>query len=85
MFTFAKSVLCPTDQIALPDFFFGAMENWGLVTYRETRLLYDPLTSSNANKESTATIIAHELAHMVSWLCPVCINLFYLTEAKDLP
>lgn len=43
------------------------MENWGLVTYRETNLLYDPLTSSNRNKETTATIIAHELAHMVSW------------------
>ncbi|KAG7273196.1 hypothetical protein CRUP_018000, partial [Coryphaenoides rupestris] len=53
-----------TDQIALPDFYFGAMENWGLVTYRETNLLYDPLTSSNRNRETTATIIAHELAHM---------------------
>lgn len=55
-----------TDQVALPDFYYGAMENWGLVTYRETRLLYDPETSSNGNKETTATIIAHELAHMVS-------------------
>ncbi|KAL7401763.1 hypothetical protein ABVT39_004363 [Epinephelus coioides] len=53
-----------SDQIALPDFYFGAMENWGLVTYRETNLLYDPVTSSNRNKETTATIIAHELAHM---------------------
>ncbi|XP_061532510.1 aminopeptidase N [Phycodurus eques] len=52
------------DQIALPDFYFGAMENWGLVTYRETKLLYIPLTSTSQNKESTATIIAHELAHM---------------------
>ncbi|XP_053175977.1 aminopeptidase Ey [Scomber japonicus] len=56
--------LCKSDQIALPDFYFGAMENWGLVTYRETNLLYDPVTSSNRNKETTATIIAHELAHM---------------------
>uniref|UniRef100_A0A8C8HK03 Aminopeptidase n=1 Tax=Oncorhynchus tshawytscha TaxID=74940 RepID=A0A8C8HK03_ONCTS len=56
--------LSKSDQIALPDFYFGAMENWGLVTYRETNLLYDPLTSSNGNKERTATIIAHELAHM---------------------
>ncbi|XP_049578753.1 aminopeptidase N-like [Syngnathus scovelli] len=52
------------DQIALPDFYYGAMENWGLVTYRETKLLYSPLTSSGQNKQSTATIIAHELAHM---------------------
>ncbi|KAM4733614.1 aminopeptidase N-like [Anableps anableps] len=53
-----------SDQIALPDFYFGAMENWGLITYRETNLLYDPDNSSNSNKETTATIIAHELAHM---------------------
>uniref|UniRef100_A0A7N6AY37 Aminopeptidase n=1 Tax=Anabas testudineus TaxID=64144 RepID=A0A7N6AY37_ANATE len=56
--------LSKSDQIALPDFYFGAMENWGLVTYRETNLLYDPVTSSIRNKETTATIIAHELAHM---------------------
>ncbi|XP_066504896.1 aminopeptidase N-like [Hoplias malabaricus] len=56
--------LSKSDQIALPDFYFGAMENWGLVTYRETKLLFDPLISSNGNKEKTATIIAHELAHM---------------------
>lgn len=64
--TCIKPALCPTDQIALPDFYFGAMENWGLVTYRETNLLYDPVTSSNRNEETTATIIAHELAHMVN-------------------
>ncbi|KAL4005285.1 hypothetical protein ACER0C_004998 [Sarotherodon galilaeus] len=56
--------LTKSDQIALPDFYYGAMENWGLVTYRETNLLYDPETSSSRNKEKTATIIAHELAHM---------------------
>ncbi|XP_029909225.1 aminopeptidase N-like [Myripristis murdjan] len=56
--------LSKSDQIALPDFYFGAMENWGLVTYREANLLYDPGTSSNRNRETTATIIAHELAHM---------------------
>ncbi|XP_072291149.1 aminopeptidase N-like [Eucyclogobius newberryi] len=56
--------LSKSDQIALPDFYFGAMENWGLVTYRETNLLYDPVGSSNRNKETTVTIIAHELAHM---------------------
>uniref|UniRef100_A0A3Q3BS38 Alanyl aminopeptidase, membrane n=1 Tax=Kryptolebias marmoratus TaxID=37003 RepID=A0A3Q3BS38_KRYMA len=62
--------LTKSDQIALPDFYFGAMENWGLVTYRETNLLYDPDTSSNRNKETTVTIIAHELAHMVRF----CLN-----------
>lgn len=53
------------DQIALPDFNAGAMENWGLITYRETALLYDEAFSSNSNKERIATIISHELAHMV--------------------
>uniref|UniRef100_A0A3B4ZNG6 Peptidase M1 membrane alanine aminopeptidase domain-containing protein n=1 Tax=Stegastes partitus TaxID=144197 RepID=A0A3B4ZNG6_9TELE len=40
------------------------MENWGLITYRETVLLYDEEYSSNSNKERIATIIGHELAHM---------------------
>ncbi|XP_029010285.1 alanyl (membrane) aminopeptidase b, tandem duplicate 1 isoform X2 [Betta splendens] len=53
-----------SDQIALPDFNAGAMENWGLITYRETALLYDEAFSSSSNKERIATIIAHELAHM---------------------
>uniref|UniRef100_A0A4W6F536 Aminopeptidase n=1 Tax=Lates calcarifer TaxID=8187 RepID=A0A4W6F536_LATCA len=53
-----------SDQIALPDFNAGAMENWGLITYRETALLYDKEFSSNSNKQRIATIIAHELAHM---------------------
>ncbi|XP_037766646.2 aminopeptidase N isoform X1 [Chelonia mydas] len=52
-----------SDQVGLPDFNAGAMENWGLVTYRENSLLYDPLFSSISNKERVATVIAHELAH----------------------
>lgn len=52
-----------SDQIALPDFNAGAMENWGLVTYRESALLFDPLSSSSGNKERVVTVIAHELAH----------------------
>uniref|UniRef100_A0A8C5D581 Aminopeptidase n=1 Tax=Gouania willdenowi TaxID=441366 RepID=A0A8C5D581_GOUWI len=56
--------LSKSDQIALPDFHAGAMENWGLVTYRETALLYDPILSSTGNKERVTTVIAHELAHM---------------------
>ncbi|KAM9409838.1 aminopeptidase Ey-like isoform 2-T2 [Pholidichthys leucotaenia] len=53
-----------SDQIALPDFGAGAMENWGLITYRETALLYNPGVSSNGDKEWVATVISHELAHM---------------------
>lgn len=60
----ARYPLSKADQIALPDFNAGAMENWGLVTYRETALLYDPLISSTGNKERVTSVIAHELAHM---------------------
>ncbi|XP_023669966.2 aminopeptidase N-like [Paramormyrops kingsleyae] len=56
--------LSKSDQVALPDFQAGAMENWGLITYRESSLLYDSAISSNGNKERVATVIAHELAHM---------------------
>ncbi|XP_034535383.1 aminopeptidase Ey-like [Notolabrus celidotus] len=56
--------LSKSDQIALPDFSAGAMENWGLITYRETALLYNQGVSSNGDKEWVATVISHELAHM---------------------
>lgn len=51
------------DLIAIPDFESGAMENWGLTTYRETSLLYDPLTSSISDKLWITMVIGHELAH----------------------
>lgn len=51
------------DMIALPDFNAGAMENWGLITYRETAMLYDESSSSVANKQRVAVVVAHELAH----------------------
>lgn len=52
------------DMVAVPDFLMGAMENWGLVTYRESRLLYDANTSSDAAQQSIASVIVHELTHM---------------------
>ncbi|XP_002516101.2 aminopeptidase M1 [Ricinus communis] len=51
------------DMIAIPDFAAGAMENYGLVTYRETALLFDDKHSAAANKQRVATVVAHELAH----------------------
>jgi len=39
------------DMIAIPDFALGAMENYGLVTYRETALLFDERHSAAANKQ----------------------------------
>ncbi|MEO6109876.1 MAG: M1 family metallopeptidase [Candidatus Saccharimonadales bacterium] len=55
--------LTKSDHVALPDFSSGAMENWGLITYREVALLADPKTSSLSNKRQAATVIAHELSH----------------------
>jgi puromycin-sensitive aminopeptidase len=52
------------DQAAIPDFAQGAMENTGLVTYRETLLLLDPANASYAEKLDVAETVAHELAHM---------------------
>ena len=49
------------------------MENWGLITYRETALLYDQTISSNGNKERVVTVISHELAHMVLYVLLVAI------------
>jgi puromycin-sensitive aminopeptidase len=52
------------DMLAIPDFAFGAMENLGCVTYRESDLLIDPATASLAEKRRVTTVIAHETAHM---------------------
>lgn len=51
------------DNVAIPDFAAGAMENWGLVTYRESALLVDPANTSLPQKQYVALVVAHELAH----------------------
>ncbi|ELT93925.1 hypothetical protein CAPTEDRAFT_205328 [Capitella teleta] len=51
------------DQVAVPDYPSGATEHWGLITYRESRLLYDPDQVGDYDKQRVATIIAHELVH----------------------
>ncbi|KAJ1180024.1 hypothetical protein NDU88_005252 [Pleurodeles waltl] len=52
-----------SDQIGIPDFSAGAMENWGLITYREAALFLHPSESSLKNKERALIAMAHELAH----------------------
>ncbi len=57
----------PTDKcdlLALPDFAAGAMENLGCITFRESLLLVDPVTSTQADRQNVADVVAHELAHM---------------------
>ncbi|KAK5575731.1 hypothetical protein RB653_006865 [Dictyostelium firmibasis] len=54
--------LTKADHIAIPDFTFGAMENWGLITYRESILLTSDKTTLRT-KQRIANVIGHELAH----------------------
>lgn len=53
------------DQIAVSDkdFSAGAMENWGLVIYRESRLLIDESSYNYKEKDYIGTVILHEFAH----------------------
>lgn len=51
------------DNVAIPDFGAGAMENWGLVTYREEYLLYDQQLSTVNTELNIAIMISHEFTH----------------------
>ncbi len=51
------------DLVAIPDFSAGAMENWGLITFRETNLLFKEGESGISARENVVTTVAHELAH----------------------
>lgn len=51
------------DMVAIPDFAAGAMENWGLITYRVVDVMFDEKTSGAATKERVAEVVQHELAH----------------------
>ncbi len=50
------------DHVAIPDFSAGAMENWGLITYRESALLAEA-SAAESTKEYVASVVAHELSH----------------------
>ena len=52
------------------------MENFGLITYRETALLYNNKTDTIARKRSITQVVAHELAHQ--WVCAnLCLTCMY--------
>ncbi|VDM30599.1 unnamed protein product [Hydatigera taeniaeformis] len=52
-----------TDMLAVPHFAAGAMENWGLIIYREATLIWDPSSGTEFARQKVATVISHEIAH----------------------
>ncbi|XP_066588195.1 puromycin-sensitive aminopeptidase [Prorops nasuta] len=79
------------DLIAVADFAMGAMENWGLVTYRDSCLLVDPQNTSTDRKQWIALVVAHELAHQwfgnlvtMEWWTHLWLNEGYATFVEYL-
>ena len=80
-----------SDMIGVPDLAAGAMENWGLITYRQQYILVDERFSTDRDKFLVVRTVAHELAHQVltcharcSWpVSPASCFLWLLPQSSD--
>nr|CAD2175436.1 unnamed protein product [Meloidogyne enterolobii] len=76
-----KMPLPKCDLIAIPEFSMGAMENWGLITFREVCILCDPVLTSSTLKERITHVVSHEVGHFwfgnlttMKWWCDLWLK-----------